>query len=79
MEERKCLYRNCGCSLPDTKRPQAKYCNKKCKDNERTYIKRENKRIKLEKQQIVKNLIQIEKNKEILELFNKIYGGTNSN
>ena len=43
------------------------------------FLKYKYKRIKLERQQIVKNLIEIEENKEILELFNKIYGGTNNN
>jgi hypothetical protein len=71
--KRCCTYRNCGKILSDTKRSDSKYCNKKCKDNERTYIKRERKKDKEEKEEIVKNLIQIEKNKEMLELFTKIY------
>ena len=70
---RTCSYRNCGCLIPDTTRSDAKYCNIKCRDNERTYIKRENRRMKKEKELIVKNLIQVEKNKEIIELFNKIF------
>lgn len=70
--ERKCSYRNCGCPIPDTKRSWTKYCDKKCKDNERTYIKRENKRIKKEKENITKMLIDIEKNKDLLELFKLI-------
>lgn len=71
---KKCSYRNCGCVIPDGLRSDAKYCNKKCKDNERTYIKREMKKIKLEKECVLDNLIQIEKNKEMLELYKKIYG-----
>jgi hypothetical protein len=72
--ERKCQYRNCGCVIPEKTRSDAKYCNIKCRDNERTYIKREEKRIKEKNKELVKNLIQIEKNKELVELFNKIYG-----
>jgi hypothetical protein len=71
--KRICQYRNCGCSLPDIKRISAKYCNKKCKDNERTYIKRENKRINENKENIAKMLVDIEKNKDLLELFKLIH------
>jgi len=39
-----CNYRNCGLEIPDTKRIDAKYCNKKCRMNERTYIRREKKK-----------------------------------
>jgi len=72
--EKRCEYRNCGCNIPETTRSDAKYCNIKCRDNERTYIKRENRKLNKEKELIVKNLIEVEKNKEIIELFNKIYG-----
>lgn len=70
---RRCNYRNCGATIPDSVRSDAKYCNIKCRDNERTYIKRDNRRIKQNKEQIVKNLIHIEKNANILDLYNKIY------
>lgn len=71
--ERRCNYRNCGCLISDDVRSDAKYCNLKCRDNERTYIKRDNKRIKKEREDILNKLIQIENNKGIIELFNKIY------
>ena len=71
--KRICLYRNCGCTIPDTTRSDAKYCNIKCRANETTYIKRENKRIKQDKENMTKMLVDIEKNKDLLELFNKIY------
>jgi hypothetical protein len=71
--KRICLYRNCGCVIPDTTRVDAKYCNIKCRANERTYIKRENKRINEDKENIKDMLSQLEKNKDLLELFNKIY------
>jgi hypothetical protein len=70
---RVCAYRNCGCVIPITTRSDAKFCNIKCRGNERTYIKREMKRLRKEQQQIVENLIQIEKNKEILDLYLKIF------
>ena len=69
-----CSYRNCG--LPLTGRNDKKLCNRKCKDNERTYIKRETKRLKKEKE-TYKNMIEDYKNlenKDLLELFSKIYG-----
>jgi hypothetical protein len=72
--ERRCEYRNCGCNIPETTRRDAKYCNIKCRDNERTYIKRENRKLKKEKELIVKDLIQIEMDGDFINLFNKIYG-----
>jgi ribosomal protein L33 len=73
MEKRRCQYRNCGCIIPENTRSDAKYCSIKCRGNERTYIKRENRRFKKEKLEIVKNIIEVEKNIELLDLFNKIY------
>lgn len=67
------MYRNCGCLIPDSVRSDAKYCNKKCKGNEKTYLKRDMRRIKKEKEELVKNLIEVEKRGELIELFNKIY------
>ena len=67
----KCNYRNCGKELVD-KRSDAKFCNKKCKDNERTYIKRELKRIKNDREDIKNKLKEIE-NLEIIKLFENIY------
>ena len=71
--KRKCQYRNCGCTIPESTRSDSKYCNIKCRGNEMTYLKREKKKIENNKKQIVKTLIEIENNKELLELFNKIY------
>lgn len=71
--EKRCQYRNCGCLIPESTRSDANYCNIKCRNNERTYIKRENKRINENKENISKMLVDIEKNKDLLQLFNKIY------
>ena len=38
-----CKYRNCEKELINV-RSDANYCNKKCRDNERTYLKREKRR-----------------------------------
>jgi hypothetical protein len=65
-----CNYRNCVKEIDYTiRRIDAKYCCDKCKENERTYLKRERRN----KRKIVEDLKQIEKHKDILELYQKIY------
>jgi hypothetical protein len=74
MENRNCEYRNCINQIDFTKRrTDSKYCSNKCKENERTYLKRERRKDRENKKHIVDNIIQIEKNKEIIDLFVKIY------
>lgn len=67
----KCNYRNCNKEIE--KVGKRKYCDKKCLTNEMKYIKRDRKRGQDEKTRIVDMLIQIENNKDILELYNKIH------
>lgn len=75
---RKCQYRNCGCQIGDDVRSDSKYCSISCKYNERTYIKRENRRVKKEKELVAKILkesqMEIKVDNNILELYEKIYG-----
>ena len=68
-----CKYRNCEKVLSGV-RSDANYCSLKCRNNERTYIKRENRRVKKEKEEIAKLLHDVGKNGDLLELFKKIYG-----
>ena len=35
-----CGYRNCGKEIGSDRRPKTKFCNNKCRINERTYIRR---------------------------------------
>lgn len=75
---RKCQYRNCGCQIGDDVRSDSKYCSISCKYNERTYIKRENRRVKKEKELVAKILkesqMEVKVDDNILELYEKIYG-----
>lgn len=75
---RKCEYRNCGLKIGDDVRSDSKYCSLSCKYNERTYIKRENRRVKKEKELVAKILneskMEMEVDNNILELYEKIYG-----
>ena len=71
--KRTCQYRNCGCDISD-KRPNAKYCSKQCKSNEKKYIKREDKRILDERNRINNILEQIKSSDEnIIDLYKNIY------
>lgn len=74
--ERRCEYRNC-CANIEKKRPNAKYCSRSCKTNERKYNKREDNKLKEEKQNIA-NMIDTLKsntiNDEVIKLFNLING-----
>lgn len=74
MENRKCQYRNCGCKISDSVRSDSKYCSLSCRDKERTYIKRENRRVKKEKELVAKILKESQIDREYLELYEKIYG-----
>lgn len=71
---RKCNYRNCGCEIGDSVRIDSKYCSISCRDKERTYIKRENRRVKKEKELIVNILNEVKVDNNVLELYKKIYG-----
>lgn len=71
--KRTCQYRNCGCDISG-KRPNAKYCSKQCKSNEKKYIKREDKRILDERNRISDMLAQIKSSDEnIIDLYKNIY------
>lgn len=74
MENRKCQYRNCGCQIGDGVRSDSKYCSLSCRDKERTYIKRENRRVKKERELVAKILKESQIDREYLELYEKIYG-----
>ena len=75
---RKCGYRNCGCQIGDGVRSDSKYCSLSCRDKERTYIKRENRRVKKERELVAKILkecqMEVKVDHNILELYEKIYG-----
>lgn len=73
MEKRICNYRNCGCVIPETTRSDARYCNGRCRDKERTYIKRERRRYENE-QETIKSILNIivGKSEEELNLLNKL-------
>lgn len=70
----KCAYRNCQQELNfDEKRRDTKFCDRKCKVNERTYMRREKKK-KLELVEIIKKAEKnIESHRYILDLYKLIY------
>jgi hypothetical protein len=73
--ERKCNYRNCNNYLPDEMKSNAKYCSRNCKSCERKYNKREDNKIKQDKEHIKKLLIQVKEqtiSDDIMRLFNLI-------
>lgn len=70
--KRICSYRNCGCLIPEGVRSDSKYCNSKCRSNERTYVKRELKAIKKENELLL-SAIKLMEDVELLSLYNKIY------
>ena len=73
--ERKCNYRNCNNYLPDEMKSNAKYCNRNCKSCERKYNKREDNKIKLEREHIKDLLIKTQQqtiSPEVIALFNLI-------
>jgi len=69
----KCNYRNCGISIPSRK----KYCCRKHKEYEKTYVKRENKRFnddKLYLNDLMKQYKELNGvSPDVIELFKKIY------
>ena len=70
--ERKCNYRNCGKDI-STMRKDANYCSRDCKTCERKYNKREDNRIKLEREHIKNLLIQSKEqtiSEDVIKLFN---------
>lgn len=73
FNKRNCGYRNCINIIPSSKRSDAKYCCDKCKGNEKTYLKREKRKLRNEKLDIVNMLVDYNKNKDLVDLFNKIY------
>ena len=75
MENKLCSYRNC-INLIIGRRSDSKYCCSKCKENEKTYLKRDKKKLESEKDNIKKMLIDyhnIQMDKELLSLYSKIY------
>lgn len=76
MEVRKCEYRNCGVPLVE-KRKGAKYCCRKCKDNEKKYNKRELRRVERDKDYIVEmlELLQQEGIEDVMLLQRMLKGG----
>ena len=77
IQSRNCGYRNCINVIPNDRRSDSKYCCNKCKENERTYLKREKRRFRKEKLDIKNMLIDYDKNKDIIDLFNQIYSKKN--
>jgi hypothetical protein len=72
--ERKCEYRNCNKDISEM-RKDAKYCSRNCKTCERKYNKREDNKIKLEREHIKDLLIKTQEqtiSPEVLTLFNLI-------
>ena len=73
--ERKCNYRNCNNYLPDEMKSNANYCSRNCKSCERKYNKREDNKIKKDKEHIKKLLIQVKEqtiSDDVMRLFNLI-------
>ena len=68
-----CKYRNCIEEIKDRK-SNAIYCSKKCRENEKTYIKREKRNFFKEKK-LVSELIDkaSNTNTEMIELYKMIY------
>ena len=72
--ERKCEYRNCRKEITSM-RKDAKFCSRNCKTCERKYNKREDNKIKLEREHIKDLLIKTQEQSispEVLALFNLI-------
>ena len=68
-----CTYRNCINKI-ENKRKDAKFCCMKCKRNEYTYIKREKRKEKFEKELIKSILITLNNNdKDLIDLYQSIY------
>jgi hypothetical protein len=70
--ERKCNYRNCGRDISNM-RKDAKYCSRDCKSCERKYSKREDNKLKSEREHIRKLLIQVKEeaiSEDVIRLFN---------
>jgi len=70
--ERKCNYRNCGKDISNM-RKDAKYCSRDCKSCERKYSKREDNKLKSEREHIKKLLIQVKEetiSEDVIRLFN---------
>lgn len=75
--ERKCQYRNCGCTIPNDVRSHSKYCSSGCRDKERTYEKRERRRVNKEKEMVKDILIksnEVNLSEDVIKLYNMIYG-----
>jgi hypothetical protein len=62
--ERNCEYRNCGKDISH-KRPQAKFCDRKCKSNESKYVRRSKVLLEKYKQNDMK---LVENYKKMIEL-----------
>ena len=72
--KRICEYRNCNKDISEM-RKDAKYCSRNCKTCERKYNKREDNKIKLEREHIKDLLIKTQEqtiSPEVLALFNLI-------
>ena len=63
---RKCEYRNCNKSL-DGRRPNVKYCDRKCKSMESTYVLNKKKLLKKYMEAEMIKIENIKKFKEILK------------
>ena len=69
---KKCLYENC--QKPIEGRPNKKFCNNNCRSYYYIYLNRQNKAFKKGKEEINAILNQFKDiDKDVLELFNKIY------
>ena len=68
-----CFYRNCNNTIVG-RRKHSKYCSNKCRENEKTYIKRE-KRNFIKEKKLVYELIDkaSSANSDVLELYKMIY------